>query len=441
MNKTTIKVGIFHKIIEKISKGDEGREMYIWDFFYRYEVYIAVFFAVCCGLITDKINGDFGLFCMASIIGAGIIVFPLYKTSKYDNGFFEKREEIGQFRFLLSTVIGWCAFAMLLWVPVAYLKDNFSIMALVGTILCYPLILLVYIFAKDYSKWRFDWAHDNYDTLWSKHYRWWTSAMDYDVQRTNLKLFRSYKTHATTVLIAGPLCGILLGLCFPQQMKTNSQETNEETIEEVSKMSDSMSNSQNKKKNGEFVGEKEMAGSIGDFYINGTFHFSASGFDGQYGYNGKSTGIHIRGHVNEDGIFSAEEFNYKGEKCGEYHGKFKDNSASGKFTNSKSESFDFIWNFCNQNSQHNQLYHESVDEVEITSDDIIDEEQLSSERCVFVGDECNVRQNPSTNAPIVAVGNDGQLCWLTGKSNGKWYQVRLEDGTVGWTHLINLKKE
>ena len=115
MEETKKHSGIFHLLVEKIAKSDATREKYIWDFCYRYEVYVAVIFAIICGLITDKkINDDFGLFFMASIIGSGIIVFPLYKTSKYDNGFFEKREDIGQFRFMLSTVLGWSAIAMLL---------------------------------------------------------------------------------------------------------------------------------------------------------------------------------------------------------------------------------------------------------------------------------------------------------------------------------------
>ena len=46
----------------------------------------------------------------------------------------------------------------------------------------------------------------NYDLLWSRHYRWWTTGLYYEVQKTNLVVFRSYKVFAGTLLLAGPLC-------------------------------------------------------------------------------------------------------------------------------------------------------------------------------------------------------------------------------------------
>ena len=222
--------------------------MYIWDFCYRYEVYIALAIAILCLFVGMELNNQLN-FAFVSIIGAGIIVKPLYRTkSKYESGWFEKREEIGQFRFMLSTVFGWCGMAILLANPIMMLKDHFSYELLAVAILCYPIIYVVYIFMNDYSKWRFDWAYDNYDMLWSSHYRWWISLVNYDVQKTNLKLFRSYKTHAATFLIAGSLCGLLLGFCLPPNPNLSSKSvpppSNQSVTEEVGINDDTVNSQQ-----------------------------------------------------------------------------------------------------------------------------------------------------------------------------------------------------
>lgn len=91
-----------------------------------------------------------------------------------------------------------------------------------------------------------------------------------------------------------------------------------------------------------------MHGTIGSYRVNGTVTFTQDGLHGQYGYDGKKTGITLRGGpVDEnDGHLFAQEFNYKGEQCGEYHGIFTyPKTCKGVFTNHKGETFDFVWHF------------------------------------------------------------------------------------------------
>lgn len=91
-----------------------------------------------------------------------------------------------------------------------------------------------------------------------------------------------------------------------------------------------------------------MHGTIGSYRVNGTVTFTQDGLHGQYGYDGKKTGITLRGGpVDEnDGHLFAQEFNYKGEQCGEYHGIFTyPKTCKGVFTNYKGETFDFVWHF------------------------------------------------------------------------------------------------
>lgn len=96
------------------------------------------------------------------------------------------------------------------------------------------------------------------------------------------------------------------------------------------------------------LGSWTIQGTIGPHRVDGTITFTQDGFHGQYGYNGKKTGITLRGNsVDEnDGHLFAQEFNNKGEQCGEYHGIFiYPRTCKGVFTSYKGEAFDFEWHF------------------------------------------------------------------------------------------------
>ena len=106
----------------------------------------------------------------------------------------------------------------------------------VGILLYYIILGWVKSNAKDYVNWRFNWAIENYEKLFSGHYKWWTSAADMSVQKINLKKFQNYKYHATLSLIMIPLMGSIFMLSFATVAKDSVKKT-----EQVQVTTDSIS--------------------------------------------------------------------------------------------------------------------------------------------------------------------------------------------------------
>ena len=389
-NKT--KKGIFHRLVDSIAKGDEEKEMYVWDICYRYELWLALVFVALIAFAQYKLAPNSIRLILLPLMAAGLTVLPLYEQNG-DKGF-SKREDIGQLRLALSGVIGWLSLALLVAIPIMMLIDSPTDKQLLASVLCIVVIVAVYIIASDYVKWRFDWAVKHYDCLFSRHYRWWTSGLDYDVQRLNMKykFMRSYKTNTAVLLIAGTMCVLILVLSSPflqhgysKDARQNSSVSYTEQTETSSKSdvdeanqprsftvikgqsTDDIADNNNadavdgrNNEEGDPPGELDlpaymvlesqwtMHGTIGSYRVNGTVTFTQDGLHGQYGYDGKKTGITLRGGpVDEnDGHLFAQEFNYKGEQCGEYHGIFTyPKTCKGVFTNHKGETFDFVWHF------------------------------------------------------------------------------------------------
>lgn len=207
--------GIFHLLVEKIAKGDDAREMYLWDICYRYEVYFCLLITILL-MIPIFLSKDrpSTLYLALPCLLAMVTIIPLYEGwGEQGITIPSKREDIGQFRSLLACVLGAAGMVALLafpFLPFYHQRDyhDSNVIAAVF-VLCavhYLIVVLAYVFVHDYVKWRFDWAVKNYELLWSWHYRWWTTGLDYEVQKTNLVVFRSYKVFAGTLLLAGPLC-------------------------------------------------------------------------------------------------------------------------------------------------------------------------------------------------------------------------------------------
>jgi len=59
-------------------------------------------------------------------------------------------------------------------------------------------------------------------------------------------------------------------------------------------------------------------------------------------------------------------------------------------------------------------------------------------RGIFIDNESNVRAGPDTKSKILLQSKTGHTFDIL-ESSGKWYKIRLDDGTTGWTNRINLK--
>ena len=226
---------LFRRILKKYTKGDEGNELYAWNFFYNYEVSIGVAIAVALCLIAFLVIGPFagiksgfstifdlrvllmsiGMPLLLGLLAAGAIVSPLNES---DGEKQVRKENVKQGSLILATAIGHIANFIVNWGPLFFLViviltfDWILILSVCIGILLYYLILgWVKSNAKDYVNWRFKWAIENYEILFSGHYKWWTSAADMSVQKINLKKFQNYKYHAALSLIMIPLmCTILI---------------------------------------------------------------------------------------------------------------------------------------------------------------------------------------------------------------------------------------
>ncbi len=89
-----------------------------------------------------------------------------------------------------------------------------------------------------------------------------------------------------------------------------------------------------------------FSGTIGSYRVNGSLEVvNNNDVRGQYGYNGKSSGLTIVGTNSNFTRFKANEYNRNGECSGTYDGVWdrRSNTVSGTFTNYKYEQFHFVW--------------------------------------------------------------------------------------------------
>ena len=202
--------------------------------FYNYEVPIGTAIAAILCLIAFVILGLFvaiahglsnvfnigtlgtvlGIALLAGLIVAYYIVSPLLDRENV------RKENVKQGSLYFATVIGHIANFLVHWGPLFVLVFNirhFNWIVFLGScvsvLLYYVILGWVKPNAKDYVNWRFNWAIDNYEMLFSRHYKWWTSAADMSVQKFHLKKFQNYKYHATLSLIMVPLIIMMLILC------------------------------------------------------------------------------------------------------------------------------------------------------------------------------------------------------------------------------------
>ena len=227
---------IFRRFLKNRTQGDEEKELWLWDLFYNYEVSIGIAIAFALCIIAFLVIGLFagmnvgfskifdlkwllmatGVPLLFGLFVAGAIVSPLNES---DGEKQVRKEKVKQGSLFLATAIGHVANFIVNWGPLLFLivcimSFNWILIlgSCVGVILYYLILGLVKSNAKDYVKWRFNWAIENYEMLFSGHYKWWTSAADMSVQKFNLKKFQNYKYHATLSLIMIPLMGTIFML-------------------------------------------------------------------------------------------------------------------------------------------------------------------------------------------------------------------------------------
>lgn len=223
---------LFNKWLANRVHGDDDKELYWWDIFYRYEGFIALVMGllisfvinICYSPLVKVFNMSmpfveiFKLSIIASLFGtvlsgglAWLVLFPMYE--KNGRGGYSKRWDVGQLSFVVVTVLGYIAMVIFLYaiIRLFYAVKIMSLMTgIVYALLSIVLLLLAYPNVVSYTTWRFDWAINNYDDIISRHYKYWTSVKDIEVEKTNMRVFRKYKTFVGVILIVGPT---ILGFC------------------------------------------------------------------------------------------------------------------------------------------------------------------------------------------------------------------------------------
>lgn len=221
---------IFRRFIKNRTQGDEEKELFWWEFFFNYEVGIGFAIATILCLIAYLVMGAFSSFSegfkifdfssILMVIGISLLVggfFAMVIVSPLNDKDNVRKENLKQGSLYFATALGHIANFIINWAPLLAIvasilnfKWNVFIGCCAGVVLYYILLSIVKPNAKDYVNWRFSWAIDNYESLFSGHYKWWTSAANMSVQKFHLKKFQNYKYHATLSLIMVPLLFTLL---------------------------------------------------------------------------------------------------------------------------------------------------------------------------------------------------------------------------------------
>lgn len=244
---------IFRRFIKNHTQGDEEKELFWWDFFFNYEVGIGFGIAAIFCLVTFFVMAVFSAFTFGLkifdsilfVIGISLLIggfFAFFIVSPLNDSDNVRKDNLKQGSLYLATALGHIANFIINWTPLLALvtsiltfKWNIIIGCGIGVALYYLLLGWVKPNAKDYVNWRFSWAIDNYESLFSGHYKWWTSAANMSVQKFHLKKFQKYKYHATLSLIMVPvLCTLLLfsasGFATKAMKRGNEIQTTTDSI-------------------------------------------------------------------------------------------------------------------------------------------------------------------------------------------------------------------
>lgn len=255
---------LFRRWLKNRTQGDEEKELFWWDLFFNYEVVIGFVIATILSLVVFIVTGVFSGFAndfsrvfnfqsILIVIGIGLLIggfIAMVIVSPLNNDDNTRKNNIKQGSFYWATALGHIANIIVNWAPLlvfvvcfSYFKLSTFFGACVGVALYYLLLSLVKPNAKDYVNWRFAWAIDNYDSLYSRHYKWWTSAAQMEVQKFHLKKFQSYKYHAALSLIMIPVLFPLLLNGSGAVMKGNKKAAQVEvTADSISVAPDSAEN-------------------------------------------------------------------------------------------------------------------------------------------------------------------------------------------------------
>ncbi len=270
---------IFRRFLKNHTQGDEEKELWLWNMFYNYEVTIGSVIAVVLCILAYLIIGVFSalgngieifdirifllLVAFALLFGlfaAYFIVSPLLDKDNI------RKDNAKQGSFFLATAIGHIANLLINWGPllvpiISIMRFNWInfIGACVGVVLYYLILGFVKPNAKDYVNWRFNWAIENYELLFSRHYKWWTSSADMSVQKHNLKKFQNYKYHATLSLIMIPL--IFLMMLFAGSQSTGDKNKTSQVQVTTDSISVAPDNVENIKVGGDYNDESDLLGS------------------------------------------------------------------------------------------------------------------------------------------------------------------------------------
>jgi len=261
---------LFRRWLQNKTQGDEEKELWWWKMFYRYEGSIGVVIAIILTLIIALIILPFTYFALggmkagfaifsgvlwAPAVGgaiARIIVSPLYERI---GDVRLKKDDVGQGSLLFATVLGKIANFLIHWYPlflIGFCFIDFKWWLFIGisvfTVIYYMILGRVKPNAKDYVNWRFNWAIENYEELFSGHYKWWTAASSMSEQKYNLKKFQNYKYNAALALMMSPLLApptmalIYSNIDMNSTHSKNKVEQVQEQIDSVYTASDSAEN-------------------------------------------------------------------------------------------------------------------------------------------------------------------------------------------------------
>ena len=217
---------IFRRFLKNRTQGDEEKELFWWDLFFNYEVGIGFVIATILSLVVFIVTGVFSGFAndfsrvfsfqsILFVIGIGLLIggfIAMVIVSPLNDDDNTRKVNLKQGSFYWATALGHIANIIVNWAPLlvfvacfSHFKWSVFFGSCAGVALYYLLLSLLKPNAKDYVNWRFAWAIENYDLLFSRHYKWWTSAAQMEVQKFHLKKFQSYKYHAVLSLIMIPV--------------------------------------------------------------------------------------------------------------------------------------------------------------------------------------------------------------------------------------------
>lgn len=222
---------LFRRWLKNRIQGDEEKELFWWDLFYNHEVVIGFVIATILSLVVFIVTGVFSGFAndfsrvfnfqsILYIIGIGLLIGGLIAmviVSPLNDDDNTRKANPKQGSFYWAIALGHIANIIVNWAPLltivacfSHFKWSIFFGSCAGVALYYFLLGLLKPNAKDYVNWRFAWAIENYDLLFSRHYKWWTSAAQMEVQKFHLKKFQSYKYHAALSLIMIPVLFTLI---------------------------------------------------------------------------------------------------------------------------------------------------------------------------------------------------------------------------------------